>query len=113
MKANILFHSALTRIRYEFSDFLMMAISIKRLPVRKDLVVDLNSGQPPPNMRTLKLVVATLSGKNGELGKEFQLKQSPLWRQVGGKRQRLNMEVPGNSGFNGHVGLEYHRLPQL
>ena len=96
-----------------FSDFLMMAISIKRLPIRKDLVVDLTSGVPPPNLQTLKLVVATLSGKNGELEQHFPLKQGPLWRQVGDKRQRLSMEAPGNSGFIGQVGLEYHRLPLL
>ena len=45
-----------------------MAISIKRLPIRKDLVVDLKSGLPPPNLQTLKLVMAILSGKNGGVG---------------------------------------------
>ena len=77
-----------------FSDFLRMAISIKRLPIRKDLVVDLKSGLPPPNLQTLKLVMAILSGKNGGVGaavsNEIKSLMEAKWRKKTEARYGIN-----------------------
>jgi hypothetical protein len=40
---------------------------VRRLPMSIDLVIDLTTGEPPPNLERLFLVIWTLSGGIGEL----------------------------------------------
>ena len=96
-----------------FSDFQKMALSVKRLPVRKDLVLDMLSQKAPPNIQSLKLVVAVLTGKVGALENHCQTKPGVLLNQVGEILRSPNIQVPGMLGSNGLLSKEYHQLPQL
>ena len=91
-----------------FSDLQRMALSVKRLPLRKDLIVDLESGIPPPNIAALKLVVAVLTGRGSEWAKSCQKKPSVLSNPVGGEAQSRSIQVTGTLGSSGLLLKEYH-----
>ena len=96
-----------------FSDFQRMALSVKRLPVHKDLIVDMISGNPPPNLQALKLVVAVLTGKNMGWGTSCQNRQNVLLNPVGEEAQNHSIQVIGMLGSNGRLSKEYYQLPTL
>ena len=70
------------------------------------------SGNPPPNLQALKLVVAVLTGKDMGWGTSCQNRQSVLLNPVGEEAQNHNIQVAGMLGSNGLLSKEYHQLPQ-
>ena len=77
-----------------FSDVQRMLVDIKRLPPRKDLIIDLVSKKPPPNIKAMKLVVAVLSGTNGDLEEPCPKRRRISSKQVGEIEQSCSMGVP-------------------
>ena len=94
-----------------FSIMQEMLIDIRKLPVFKTLVLDVVTGNPPPNIASCRLVVCLLSGRRDRQGclKEPQ----NLLKQVGGSQQRHSTPVVGGSGQFGPPCTEYHRLRLL
>ena len=90
-----------------------MMVDVKRLPLRKDLVVDLTSNKTPPNIASMKLVVAVLSGMNGVLEEPCRKRRKISWKGVGGTVQSYSTEVHGASGSSIVMTKEYHHLPHL
>lgn len=96
-----------------FSQVQRMIVDIKRLPLRRDLVVDLASSNTPPNIAATKLVVAVLSGKSGVLEEPCLKRRKISWKGVGGTEQSYSTEVRGDSGSSIVMTKEYHHLPLL
>ena len=65
-----------------FSTMQEMLIDIRRLPVFKTLVLDLKTGNPPPNLAACRLVVCLLTGKPE--GQDCHKEPQNLWKQAGG-----------------------------
>jgi hypothetical protein len=68
---------------------------VRRLPFSDDLVIDLTTGEPPPNLERLFLVVWRISGGLGE-STPYQTGSSSLSRQVGSNPQRTAMKGLGS-----------------
>ena len=49
-----------------------MMVDVKRLPLRKDLVVNLTSNKTPPNIASMKLVVAVFCWNEWELAEQYR-----------------------------------------
>ena len=96
-----------------FTQAQKMMVDIKRLPFRKDLVVDLVSNKAPTNIMAMKLVVAVLSGMNGVLEEPCPKRRKISWKQVGGTEQSCSIDVPGVSGSSIAMKKDYHHLPYL
>ena len=94
-----------------FSTMQEMLIDIRRLPLFKTLVVDLITGNPPPNIAACRLVVCLLTGKTEG---QCCLKEQPnLLKQVGGSQQKPSTPAAGGDGNFGPPCMEYHRLRLL
>jgi hypothetical protein len=70
-------------------------LEVRRLPFDDALVVDLATGEPPPSLERLFLVVWRICGGLGE-STPFQTGLSGLSRQDGSDPQRTGMKGPGN-----------------
>jgi hypothetical protein len=68
---------------------------VRRLPFHDALVVDLATGEPPPSLERLCLVVWRICGGFGE-STPYQTGLSGLSRQDGSNPQRTGMKGPGN-----------------
>ena len=96
-----------------FPALLSMLIDVRRIPVSSQLVVDLASGNPPPDLPRLKLVACLISGRSAESASTSP-GQHRLWlRHPGEAQQRSDMVVPGGSGLSGAVAKEYRQLRPL
>jgi hypothetical protein len=70
-------------------------LEVRRLPFHDALVVDLTTGEPPPSLERLFLVVWRICGGLGE-STPCQTGLSGLSRQDGSDPQRTGMKGPGN-----------------
>jgi hypothetical protein len=68
---------------------------VRRLPFRDDLVIDLTTGEPPPNLERLFLVVWKILGGLGE-STPSRTGPSALFRQDGSDPQKTAMKEHGN-----------------
>jgi hypothetical protein len=66
-----------------------------RLLMSADLVIDLTTGEPPPNLDRLFLIVWTISGGIGE-STPYQIGPSVSSRQDGSNPQKTAMSVLGS-----------------
>jgi hypothetical protein len=70
-------------------------LEVRRLPFHDALVVDLTTGEPPPSLEWLFLVVWKICGGLGE-STPSQTGLSGLSRQDGFDPQRIGTKGPGN-----------------
>jgi hypothetical protein len=87
-------------------------VDVCRLPFRDDLIVDLTTGAPPPNLGRLHLVVWTILGGVGELAPS-QMGPSLSSRQGGSDPQRTaTKELGGPSSLSSALPL-FHSVRRL
>jgi hypothetical protein len=73
----------------------LQVLDVRRLPFHDDLVIDLLTGEPPPSLEQLFLVVWKICGGLGE-STPSRTGLSGLLRQDGSDPQRIDMKGPGN-----------------
>jgi hypothetical protein len=73
----------------------LQVVDVRRLPFSDDLVINLSTGEPPPSLERLFLVVWKISGGLGE-STPFRTGPSGLSRQDGSDPQRTAMKGLGS-----------------
>ena len=93
------------------------AMIMYRLPFRNNMVMDLQTGLPPPNLQKMRLVVSLISGNpmtEGEGRAMFSnLRLENLWRRHGGQEQRRSTPTSGESGKVIAENTQFSHLPLL
>jgi hypothetical protein len=72
----------------------LQVVDVRRLPFHDDLVIDLSTGEPPPSLERLFLVVWKILGGLGE-SMPFRTGPSGLSRQDGSDPQKIATKGPG------------------
>jgi hypothetical protein len=72
----------------------LQVLDVRRLPFQNDLVIDLSTGEPPPSLEQLFLVVWKICGDLGE-SMPFRTGPSGLLRQDGSNPQKIATKGPG------------------
>jgi hypothetical protein len=72
----------------------LQVLEVHRLPFHNNLVVDLSTGEPPPSLKWLFLVVWKICGGLGE-STQSQIGPSTLSRQGGSNPQKIATKGPG------------------
>jgi hypothetical protein len=85
---------------------------VRRLPMSADLVIDLTTGEPPPNLERLFLVVWTISGGVGE-STSSQIVPSILSRQDGSDPQKTAMSARGSPSRTSSAFPPFHSIRRL
>ena len=96
-----------------FPALLGMLLDVRRIPVSSQMIVDLSSGSPPPDLQRLKLVACLISGASdqNQAASPSQLKP---WLKLHGEAQlRRDMEEPGRVGLSGAACKEFRQLRPL
>jgi hypothetical protein len=73
----------------------LRVLEVRRLPFHDNLVVDLSTGEPPPSLERLFLVVWKICGGLGE-STQFRIGPSSLSRQGGSNPQKIATKGPGD-----------------
>jgi hypothetical protein len=73
----------------------LQVLDVRRFPFHDNLVIDLSTGEPPPSLERLFLVVWKICGGLGE-STSSRTGLSGLSRQDGSDPQRIDMKGPGN-----------------
>ena len=96
-----------------FPVLMSMLLDVRRIPLSSQLIVDLSSGLPPPDLPRLKLVACLISGRS-EGSPSTSPSQHRLWlRLPGGAQQRSAMGGLGEDGLSGVACKEYRQLRPL
>ena len=96
-----------------FPALLSMMLSCRRIPVRRNMILDEATGAPPPDLRRLKLVACLISGRLDESPLISQNQPRSLLRPHGEAPQRGDMLEPGESGSPGAMSTEYRQIRLL
>ena len=93
-----------------FPALLDMLLECRRIRVQSNLVMDLPSNSPPPDLRRLKLVACLISGKSGEKASTSTRLRRSLLRPHGEPQPKAATTEHGASGSTGAPAIEYKQL---
>ena len=96
-----------------FPVLLDMLLDCQRIPISSQMIVDLATGFPPPDLQRLKLVACLISGKSDQTQATSQNRPKNWLKPHGEGRRKRDMEEHGGSGVNGAVCREYRQLRPL
>ena len=96
-----------------FPALVEMLQDVRRIPVSSRMVVDLSTGNHPPDLQRLKLVVCLISGRSEENPSRSQKLHKTWLKHPGGTQPRSGMEELGEAGLSGAACKEYRQLRPL
>ena len=96
-----------------FPALLDLLLDVRRIPVREKMIVDLTTGQPPPDLHRLKLTACLITGRS-ELKRSRSPRLLSTWLKLpGGGQQRKDTGEHGENGASGVACKEYRQLLHL
>ena len=94
-----------------FSTLMTMTLTCMRFRFNKDMVVDMSTGQTPPDVKRCRLVGFMITGKIDQNTVLSQGQPKNLLQLPGRKEQKQLIAQHGDNGVATVQSMEYHQLP--